>query len=292
MHLASNSLPESCRPETQWLPERHELRVLLGDHKTYEKGKNQLKVTIITVTYNSSNTIVETLASVAEQTYEDIEHIVVDGGSTDNTMGLVAAHGSRVSRLISEPDEGIYDAMNKGLRLATGDLVGFLNGDDTFASPDVIERVVRSASDGKPDALFGDLVYVDPSRPRPLVRYWRAGSFSRWKLRLGWMPPHPTLYVRRSVIGRVGPFDSRLRIAADYEFMLRLLTSQGIEVSYIPRVLIRMRVGGASNSSMGAMFRKSLEDLSALRKHDVGGLMALLCKNVRKLPQFFQRPPA
>jgi glycosyltransferase len=249
-----------------------------------------LKLTIITVTYNSANTIVETLASVAAQSYRDIEHIVVDGGSIDDTRDLIAAHGSRVSKMISEPDEGIYDAMNKGLRLATGDLVGFLNGDDTFASADAIERIVCAASEGEPDALFGDLVYIDPSRAKPLVRYWRAGSFSRSKLRLGWMPPHPTLYIRRSMIERIGLFDSQLSIAADYEFMLRLLCSPGVKVAYIPRVLVKMRIGGASNGSIRAMVRKSKEDLFALRKHQVGGLTTLLCKNVRKLQQFFERP--
>lgn len=249
-----------------------------------------MKVTIITVTYNSAKTIVEALDSVARQTYPDIEHIVVDGGSTDGSLALIAAHGARITRLVSEPDEGIYDAMNKGLRMASGELIGFLNSDDVFASDDVIEQVARAAAVGQPDAVFGDLVYVDPTRSQPLVRYWHAGSFSLAKLKLGWMPPHPTLYTRRDMIERVGLFDARLKIAADYEFMLRLLIRPDLKVAYIPKVLVQMRLGGASNQSIAAMLRKSGEDLRALRKHRVGGLVALLFKNLRKLPQFWAHP--
>lgn len=245
-----------------------------------------MKITVITVAYNSAATIVDTLQSVAMQTHPDIEHIVIDGGSTDGTLALIAAHGVRVQHLISEPDLGIYDAMNKGLRLATGDLVGFLNSDDTYASPDVVGWIAQAAAAQGSDVLFGDLVYVDPARSAPLVRYWRAGNYSVAKLRLGWMPPHPTLYVRRAVIARVGHFDANLRIAADYEFILRLLSRPDLAVSYLPQVLVKMRVGGASNQSLGAMLRKSREDLGALRKHGVGGVVALLFKNLRKLPQF------
>lgn len=234
-------------------------------------------------------TIVETLDSVARQTHPDIEHIVVDGGSSDETLALVARHGAHVARVVSETDEGIYDAMNKGLRLASGDLVGFLNSDDTFASADVVACIASHAAEDQSDVLFGDLVYVDPARDQPLVRYWRAGAFSMAKLRLGWMPPHPTLYVRRQVIARVGFFDAKLRIAADYDFMLKLLVQVDLKVTYIHQVLVNMRIGGASNKSVAAMIRKSKEDLGALRKHKIGGLTTLLFKNLRKLPQFLPR---
>jgi glycosyltransferase len=248
-----------------------------------------LKISIITVTYNSASTIQDTLASVAAQTHTDVEHIVIDGGSTDGTQALVQVHGGRVSRMLSEPDKGIYDAMNKGLRLVTGDYVGFLNGDDTYADPGTLARIAQAAEDN-PDALYGDLVYVDPSRTNPLVRFWRAGRFARSRLRFGWMPPHPTLYVRRDLMARIGPFDAVLRIAADYEYMLRLLTLPGIRLTYIPHVLVRMRVGGASNANTRSLMRKSNEDLLALRRHRVGGWPTLFFKNVRKLPQFFSKP--
>lgn len=246
-----------------------------------------MKITIITATFNSSKTIAETLKSVAAQNHRDIEHIIIDGGSTDGTQALVALHKSRDAHLISEPDDGIYDAMNKGLRLATGDYVGFLNGDDTLATPSAIEDIVDAATRTDADALYGDLVYVDPSRRRPLVRYWRTGTYSPSALRLGWMPPHPTLYIHRRTIAEIGQFDSHLRIAADYEYMLRLFADSTRRTTYIPSVLVRMRTGGASNRSLRAMLRKSREDLLVLRRHNVGGVVTLMCKNARKIPQFF-----
>lgn len=249
-----------------------------------------MKVSIVTVTYNSAATIEEALNSVDLQSYENIEHIVVDGGSTDETVQLVKRHSRRLSQLISEPDNGIYDAMNKGLRLATGEIVGFLNGDDMLASKDAIQFIVQAASDDGAKAFFGDLLYIDPSRQNPLVRYWRAGTFSRQKLRSGWMPPHPTLYVKRSMMEDLGGFDASLKIAADYEFMLRLFSTPKLRAIYIHQVLVKMRVGGISNASLRTVILKSREDLSALRKHRIGGLPTLFCKNLRKLPQFFARP--
>lgn len=249
-----------------------------------------MKVTTITVTFNSARTIVETLKSVARQTHRDIEHIVIDGGSTDGTLDLIAKHGAHVATVISEPDKGIYDAMNKGLQLANGTLVGFLNSDDTYASDDVVEIIARAALDRKVDAIYGDLMYVDPARRQPIVRYWRAGDFSPTKLRFGWMPPHPTLYVRRDVVKGLGAFDSNLKIAADYDFILKLFGGKGLRVAYIPQVLVKMRIGGASNKSLSALVQKSQEDLLVLRKYNVGGLISLVAKNLRKLPQFLSKP--
>lgn len=250
-----------------------------------------MRITVITVAYNSAATIAGTLASVTEQSHADLEHLIIDGASTDATLDVVRAHGSRVARVVSEPDRGIYDAMNKGLRLATGEFVGFLNADDTFAGPDVVRDIAEAASASPSvDAVYGDLLYVDKDRPTVAVRYWRSGAFSPSRLRFGWMPPHPTLYVRRRRIAEWGPFDAGFRIAADYEFVLRYLGKPGVRVTYVPRVLVHMRTGGASNRSLGALFDKSREDLQALRRSRVGGLLTLLSKNVRKLPQFIARP--
>jgi len=249
-----------------------------------------MKVTVITVAYNSAATIAETLASVASQTHPDIEHIVIDGASTDDTLSLVRTHGAHVTSVPSEPDRGIYDAMNKGLRLATGDFVGFLNADDTFAGVTAVSSIARVAQNASVDAVYGDLVYVQKDRPSELIRYWRSGSFACSRLRFGWMPPHPTLYVRRSRIDELGSFKTHFRIAADYEFVLRYLSHPGMGVAYVPEVLVRMRTGGASNRSMSALFHKSREDLAALRQNNVGGVISLLFKNARKLPQFFLRP--
>ena len=248
-----------------------------------------MKISVITVSYNSAATIADTMQSVARQTHADIEHIVVDGGSMDRTLAIVRAEGSRVAHVVSEPDKGIYDAMNKGLRLATGDFVGFLNADDMLASPDTVAKIAAAALSGA-DVIYGDLVYVNKDSPTEVVRYWSSGAFSADRLRYGWMPPHPTLYLRRSEQVGLGLFDLRLRIAADYDFMLRCLNKPGVRVAYLPEVLVRMRTGGASNRSLAALRNKSREDLFALRKNGVGGWFTLLCKNARKLPQFFRRP--
>lgn len=249
-----------------------------------------MKITIITVAYNSAATIGDTLDSVASQSYRDIEHIVIDGASRDGTLDVLRLRGSHVARVISERDGGIYEAMNKGLSLASGEYVGFLNADDMLFGPNVVSEIARAAGQPGIDAVFGDLLYVKQDRPEQVVRYWRSGSFSPERLRFGWMPPHPTLYVRRSRIDSLGPFASQLRIAADYDFILRCLSSPGIGAAYVPKVFVKMRVGGASNRSLRALFLKSREDLIALRRNRVGGCFTLLCKNVRKVPQFLLHP--
>lgn len=243
-------------------------------------------ISIITVSFNSESTITDTLRSVSEQTYPSIEHIVVDGGSRDETVALINQHGSRVAALVSEPDQGIYDAMNKGLRLASGDFVGFLNADDIFANSEVVADIAAVASADQVAAVYGDLVYVARGLPKRMVRHWHSGHFHRSRLRFGWMPPHPTLYMRLDVQREVGEFDLGFRISADYDFMLRFLARPSIRVEYLPKVLVRMKTGGNSNRSLAALLLKSTEDLRALRKNRVGGAATLLCKNLRKLPQF------
>jgi glycosyltransferase len=243
-----------------------------------------MKVTIITVSYNSAATIADTLASVAAQTHPDIEHVVIDGRSRDATMDIVRRHG-HVSHAVSEPDGGIYDAMNKGLALARGDLVGFLNADDVLAGPDAVARLVDAAQPDR-DIVYADLVYVRENDLQHVVRHWRSGAYRRGALRTGWMPPHPTFYVRRELLRDVGGFDTRLRIAADYDHMLRCLCRPGVRVGYLPQVLVRMRMGGASNANLSSVLRKSREDLDTLRRHRVGGWLTLVLKNLRKLPQF------
>ena len=249
-----------------------------------------MKVTIITVAYNSERTIADTLQSVASQTHADIEHLVIDGASRDATLQVVEQHRGRVTKVVSEPDRGIYDAMNKGVRLASGDLIGFLNADDVFADADCIASIVAEAQRSESDAIYGDLVYVREDDLTAVVRLWQSGGFRRDRLKFGWMPPHPTLYVRRDAMRALGGFNDSYRIAADYDFILRCLGRDGCKASYVPRVLVRMRTGGASNRSLRALWRKSAEDLSALRRSGVGGVFTLACKNLRKLPQFLSRP--
>lgn len=207
-----------------------------------------LKISIITVTCNAAVTLADCLSSVAGQSSAGVEHIVIDGGSTDETL-VVARSFRHVSLIVSEPDQGIYDAMNKGIRMATGDIIGILNADDFYTSPDVLAKVVAVFEDPAIDGCYGDLVYVDPTNTGKVVRYWRSGAFAPRKLYWGWMlPPHPTFFVRRTVYERFGLFDLNLGAGADYELMLRFLLKNEINVTYIPEVLVKMRTGGISTS--------------------------------------------
>jgi len=245
-----------------------------------------VKISVITVSYNNCGTLADTLNSVAAQSHPDVEHIIIDGGSKDGTAALLAQWQQRLGPVVSEPDRGIYDAMNKGLALATGDYIGFLNADDVYADPSSLSRLHHAMLAETPDFCYGDLVYVRPNDLDHVVRRWTSGSFDSERLRQGWMPPHPTFYVRRNALPPGKCFDATMRIAADYEFMLGMMTRPGISAAYVPEVLVRMRTGGASNRSLGALWRKSREDLRAMRRHRVGGLATLLAKNLRKIPQF------
>lgn len=223
-------------------------------------------ISVITVCYNSANTICNTLRSVCEQSYEHIEHIIVDGGSTDDTLMVVAAEGSHVAKLISERDGGIYDAMNKGLQLATGEVVGFLNSDDFYADSSVIAKIAEAFDDNSVEACFGDLFYVSQDAAQ-VVRFWRSNPFVKGSFAKGWCPAHPTFYVRKSVVERLGVFDRTFKLAADVELMMRYLEGGGIRSFYIPHVLVRMRVGGATNKSWGNIARQNEEVLLALKKN-------------------------
>lgn len=250
-----------------------------------------LTISVVTAVFNRADTVAEALASVRAQRGPAVEHIVIDGGSTDGTLPLLRARQGDIATLVSEPDQGIYDALNKGVRLATGDVVGFLHADDLFESPQSLARVAAAFEDPAVDAVYGDLVYVRKTNPACVVRYWSAGPFEQGCLEKGWMPPHPTFYVRRSVYERCGLFDTRFRISADYESILRILGRDGVKSAYLPEVLVRMRLGGVSNRSLRSMLLKSREDYAAMRINGIGGVGALLRKNFVKLPQFLARAP-
>lgn len=226
---------------------------------------------------------------MAAQSFTDVEHIAIDGASTDGTHELLKAQSSQIARLISEPDDGIYDALNKGINMAKGDIVGFLHADDVFADDHVLQRIAQCFEDPDVEACYGDLVYVSGQNPDRIIRDWRAGEFSHERLKRGWMPPHPTLYVRRSLYERAGGFDTSYQIAADYDCMLRLLSKIEGRVVYIPEVLVRMRLGGTSNRSLRNMILKSREDYRALRANRIGGFGTLAWKNLSKLGQFVRR---
>lgn len=248
-----------------------------------------MKISIVTVAYRAEATIGGALESVARQSWGDVEHVVIDGASPDGTLEVIQAHAHDRMVVVSEPDEGIYDALNKGFGLATGEVVGLVHADDIFADDDVLASVAEAFADPAVDAVYGDLDYVAKDDPDRIIRHWQAGPYSRARLLAGWMPPHPTLFVRRRVFETHGLFDTSFRIAADYDEILRYFGVAGIRSAYIPRVLVKMRVGGESNRSLAAIVEKTREDYRALKKNRIGGVATLVGKNVSKVPQFFRR---
>ncbi len=221
-----------------------------------------LSISIITATYNCERTIVDTLQSVANQTYPHLKHILIDGASTDNTVAL-AEQFTHISKIVSEPDKGIYDAMNKGIGHADGDVVGILNGDDYYANNAVIETVMQRFSDPAVMCVYGDLVYVDEKNPEKIRRYWKAGEYRQKKFYYGWMPPHPSFFVRKSLYEKFGLFNTGFRSAADYELMLRFLLKYRQPAAYVPEILVKMRTGGVSNASWKNRIRANQEDRRA-----------------------------
>ena len=252
-----------------------------------------VKISIITATFNSAATLGDTLRSVNEQIHPDVEHIVIDGGSTDGTLDLVRSEGRRVATLVSEPDRGIYDAMNKGLRLARGDVVGLLNSDDFLASPRVLATVAAALAEPDVDAVYGDLCYVRQHAPSEVVRYWRSSPFRQGAFARGWTPPHPTLYMRRELYERLGAFDVAYSLAADLELMARYLEVHRIRSRYIPEVFVRMRLGGATNRSIGNVVRQNREIWRALHRHGLAGSVTtfVVAKLISRASQFLARPP-
>ncbi len=245
-----------------------------------------MKISILTVAYNSAATIADTLASVAAQDYPQVEHLVVDGASADGTMAVVSRF-PHIAQAISEPDQGLYDAMNKGLRLVTGDVVGILNSDDFYANPQVLSRVAALLEQTGADALYADLEYVDHRDTQRVVRHWKSGDYTDGQFLRGWMPPHPTFFVRRAVYELLGGFDTRLRCSADYELMLRFLLKNNISVCYLPEVTVRMRTGGVSNASLGHRLRANREDREAWRMNGLTPhFYTFLLKPLSKISQY------
>lgn len=246
-----------------------------------------MKISIITAVLNNVHTLPDCLESAVRQTYPDIEHIVIDGGSTDGSRDLLEEYQRRLAKIVCEPDRGLYDALNKGISLATGDVIGFLHADDLYLDDQVIEAVADGLKTSGADCCYGDLEYVSRADTGRVVRYWRAQPFAEGMFQRGWMPPHPTFFVKRSVYDRCGVFDTGFRISADYELMLRFLERCRISSVYIPRVLLRMRTGGISNRSIRNILVKTREDY---RAWEVNGLRrrfyTIPLKNLSKIAQF------
>ena len=248
-----------------------------------------MKISIITVTYNSIHTLKSTLESIQSQTArQKIEYIVIDGGSTDGTVELIKENTPFIDQWISEADNGIYDAMNKGLKMASGEWVGYLHADDILASNTIIEEMLKAITTNNINVLYGNLNYVQSTNLNKTIRHWKSETFSPSLLKKGWMPPHPTLYIKKDLFEKLGGFDTRYSIAADYDFILRLFSSRETQSLYLDLLIVKMRMGGASNQSLSNIIKKSKEDYLALKRNGIGGFVSLLIKNASKLTQFIK----
>jgi len=245
-----------------------------------------MKISVVTVVFNGARTIRETIESVLSQDYPDVEYIVVDGNSTDGTQGIIKLYSDRVSKFVSEKDRGIYDAMNKGIELATGDVVGLLNADDLFASRDVLSQVAAAFQDHRVDAVYGDLRYFD-GNPDRVTRNWRAGTYRAGLFLWGWMPPHPTFFIRRHWYQEFGGFRLDMGTSADYELMLRMIHKFNAKLSYVQKVLVFMRTGGVSNLSLKNRLDANQNDRRAWNVNQIKPFpMTVMLKPFRKILQF------
>ncbi|MEM7161955.1 MAG: glycosyltransferase family 2 protein [Bacteroidota bacterium] len=247
-----------------------------------------MKVSIITVSFNAVDTIEDTIQSVINQKYPDLEYIIIDGASKDGTVELVDKYKKQIDKVISEKDEGIYDAMNKGIRSSSGDIIGILNADDIYQNNEVIERIVKEFKESDSDAVYGDLVYVKKNDLESVIRNWKSNVFERRNFLKGWMPPHPTFFLKRKHYLKYGMYDTRFKISADYELMLRMLYKEHLSASYFPNLVTRMRVGGESNASIKQRIKANIEDRKAWRINDIRPKpFTLLRKPLSKIKQYW-----
>ena len=245
-----------------------------------------MKISIITATFNNESTIAQTLKSVAYQDYNNIEHIIIDGGSTDKTLEI-ANKFDHVAKVISQKDNGIYFALNKGVSLSSGDIIGFLHADDFLENSFILSIIVKSFENFNIDAVYGDLDYVAFDDTKKIIRSWKSKPFESKMLKKGWMPPHPTFYAKKELYNKFGVFNTDYRISADYELILRLLSNK-ISVKYVSEVFVKMRLGGISNKNLKNIIQKSKEDLRAIKKNKIGGFYTLFMKNYSKIHQFLK----
>lgn len=254
--------------------------------------KNML-ISIITATYNSSHSIERALNSIESQSYENIEHIIIDGASRDNTLEIIKGRSYPRRTVLSEPDTGIYNALNKGISLCEGEVVGLLHSDDSFYSNKTIELIAKIFKQNpNVDVVYGNLAYVNfnKSQSPRIIRFWKSHPFTNKNiLRTGWMPPHPTLFIRRARLLKVGFFDENYRIAGDYDYVCRLFSEPDLTTYHINQTLVLMSTGGVSNNSIKNLITKSLEDYRIAKRHKIGGLTTIILKNISKLPQLMLR---
>ena len=249
------------------------------------ENESTILISVITATKNSSATILDCIDSVSMQSYSNVEHLIIDGQSWDGTIDILSAHSQKFSFMISESDQGIYDALNKGINYSKGDVIGFLHSDDVYSHVKVLSNIAKVFEDPNVSAVYGDLQYVLKNDLNYVIRNWASSKFYYKNLKLGWMPPHPTLYVRREWYKSIGSFDTSYRISADYLSILRMFSQKDFHPVYIPEVLVKMRSGGVSNRSIKNIIHKSREDLKTLHSTRIGGVGTLILKNLRKFCQ-------
>lgn len=246
-----------------------------------------MKVSIITVTMNSEKYLSDCITSVKLQSHKDIEYIIVDGQSTDGTLNIIKKNQNHISYWVSEADRGMYDAINKGIEMATGDIIGILNSDDMFASADSVRSIVDCFETTGTDSVYSDLVYVEANNTQKILRYWKGYSYKRSRFRYGWMPAHPTFYMKRELISRYGCYENHYYTAADYEFMARYLFLHKVSSSYIDTMLIKMRSGGLSNVTLKSRIRANRRDFLAMKKNKIPfSFLVSILKPLIKIPQF------
>jgi glycosyltransferase involved in cell wall biosynthesis len=249
-----------------------------------------IKISIITIAYNSASTIEDTIKSVVNQDYPNVEYIIVDGASKDDTLKIVQKYKDKIAKVISEKDKGIYDAMNKGVKLATGDVIGMLNSDDLLADTSILSKIAKAFENNNIDATYGDLTYVDRDNVEKITRKWLAKNYKKGDFLKGWMPPHPTFYLKNELYQKHGLYRTDLSTAADYELMLRMIHKNEIKVHYINEIIVKMRVGGESNVSLKNRIIANKNDRKAW---EVNGLkpspFTLMLKPLSKLSQFLKK---
>lgn len=249
-----------------------------------------VKVSIITVVFNNKDFIEAAIKSVLAQTYKDIEYIVIDGGSTDGTKEIIEKYRDKISKFISEPDKGIYDAMNKGIEMATGDIVGLMNSDDFYANEFVVEKIVKKFAETNAECLWSDLTYVDRKNINKNVRFWKSSEYEEGKFKMGWYPPHSTFFVKKEIYKKYGLFNLDFKIAADIEIMLRFLEKFKISSTYIPEVLIKMRTGGASAKNIRNIIRANIEVYRAWKINGLNvSFLTIILKPMLKIFQFIAK---
>lgn len=254
---------------------------------SFAQEKAFMTVSIITVTFNSARYLADCIRSVQEQDYKHIEHIIIDGKSTDGTLGIIKKYEDGISYWLSETDKGMYDAINKGMKMATGDVIGILNSDDVLDNKHVIFDIVKTFLAKKTDAVYGDLDFVDKEDTNHILRSWKGKVYHRARFHLGWMPAHPTFYVRRKLIEQYGGYETHYYTAADYEFMCRYLYQHRLKAEYLPKRIVRMRVGGASSISLKQRLRANRRDYLAMKRNKIPlAFIASVLKPLLKIGQF------